>query len=177
MIRILLWLSSFLAAPRIIMDRDGGTPYLSRWYLIGTPPATDRHGNLVSSERRPSLPRLFLHRFFRSDHDGELHSHPWRWAVSLILAGGYREERRVGDRVVVVERRPGSVVFLRGDDFHRVDLLGSESWSLFLVGPKGLDWFFWDRATKRRAPWRSFLAWKQDNATQAEWTPDSRGNA
>lgn len=173
---LLLWLTTFLAAPRVIMDRDGGTPYLARHYLIGKRPAVDQHGNPVRAER-PSTPQVYLHRFFRSDHDGELHSHPWRWAVAIILAGGYAEERRVGDRVETKLRLPGSIVFLRGEDFHRGDLLAPESWSLFIVGPKVSNWFFWNRDTKLRAPWRSFLAWKQDGAAVAQWQPDSRGDA
>ena len=172
---LLLQLVRFLAPPRVIMDRDGATPFFARWYLVGRQPgAVDRNGNLLAEPERSAQLHLYLHRFFRSDHDGELHSHPWRWAVALILAGGYREERRVGDRVVTIDRKPGSLVFLRGEDFHRVDLLGAESWSLFLVGPRVATWFFWDRVTKRRAPWRSFLMGEAARDGAVDWVPDVR---
>jgi hypothetical protein len=177
LIRLLRWLSTWLPEPRVIMDRDGTTPYLARWYLVGEQPVVNRHGSPVGADVASRRPQVYLHRFFRSDHDGELHSHPWKWAVAIILAGGYREERRFLDRVISLERRPGSVVVLRGDDFHRVDLIEDESWSLFIVGPKDRSWFFWNRITRMRAPWRSFLAWKQDGTAVADWTHDARGGS
>ena len=92
----------------------------------------------------------------------------WKWALSLVLVGGYIEERR--NRFVpwmVVRRvlRPWSFNFLRPRDFHRVDLIDGEAWTLFLVGPKVTHWFFWDRETGREIPWREFLASKQVRPT------------
>lgn len=174
MMRFLLWLTSFLAAPRVIYDRDGGSAYLARWYLVGKKPEVDVHGNPLRPTTEESA-QVYLHRFFRSDHDGELHSHPWKWSIAIVLAGGYIEERRVGDDVVSIRRGPGSINLIRSNDFHRVDLIGAESWSLFIAGPKSGSWFFWCRERLARAPWRAFLAWKQEGAASAEWTPDERG--
>lgn len=60
----------------------------------------------------PALGRLFLHRFRRGDEDRELHNHPW-WGLSLVLVGGYLEERRVwaagGERVETRRLRPGAL--------------------------------------------------------------------
>jgi hypothetical protein len=109
---------------------------------------------------------LYLHRFHRSDDEAELHNHPWRWAVSLVLQGGYSEERVVGESYsegktlpLVMRRqvRPGSLNFLRGDDFHRVDLTDGDAWTLFLVGPVVQSWGFLDRMTGIFTPWRQFL--------------------
>lgn len=46
-------------------------------------------------ERLKFLPTVFLHHFRDSDQEAELHNHPWESAYSLILAGGYIEERRI----------------------------------------------------------------------------------
>jgi len=171
----LLWLTSKMPAPRVIQGGTSGAPYLSRWYLIGEKPSTDVHGNPVASRNEDPAFQLYLHRFHRSDDDAELHCHPWKWAIALVLAGGYYEEKRVGDQVFSFARRPFSINVIRADDYHRVDLIGVDSWSLFLAGPKAGSWFFWCRRRLARAPWRAFLAWKQDGGEQPKWEPDSRG--
>jgi hypothetical protein len=133
-----------LPDPRVIYDRAGVSPYLSRWYLH-----EHRHGKGIA---------IFLHCFHRGDDDLELHNHPWTWSVALILAGGYREERRVGDDVIVRQLRPFSINVIRGTDFHRVDLYNNEAWSLFVAGPQtGLSWGFWNRLTRTFTPWREFI--------------------
>ena len=147
------WLVQHLPEPRVIQDRDGKSPYLSRWYLLQHP-GRDSGGGVA----------LFLHRFHRGDDDMELHSHPWVWSVSLILSGGYREERRIGsDHVTVRELRPGRINVIRGTDFHRVDLYDEgEAWSLFLAGPHmGIGWGFWNRVTREFTPWREFITHKR----------------
>lgn len=158
-----------LPTPRVIYDREGGSPYLSRYYLTQRPRMPDGsapfdpHGDPKSGVFWPDGVGLYLHRFHRSDDDGALHNHPWRWSLSLILVGGYSEERRRGTRV---ERRfvgPGSLNFIRATDFHRVDLVERDAWSLFLAGPKVGSWGFWDRASGITTPWRDFIATKRGN--------------
>lgn len=155
---------------RVIMDREGGTPYLSRFYIFGGPCSleddVDEYGQMKKVAAWKSLPvNLYLHCFHRSDDDRATHSNPWRWAVSLILVGGYREERRVGTspnyRVESRVVRPGSLNVIRADDFHRVDLLEKDCWSLFLAGPKAKTWYFWDRDTGETLHWRAFIAKKR----------------
>lgn len=82
---LLLRLSSKLER-RDIYGRDGDV-YMQRYRVFGWMP-----GNSGSPG-----PNLYLHRFLRPDEDGELHNHPWRWAVSVMLAGGYAEERLAPD--------------------------------------------------------------------------------
>jgi len=150
--------------PRVIYDRAGVSPYLSRYYLVGRPymadgsAPIDRFGNPHPDAIFPRGIGLYLHRFHRSDDDTALHNHPWRWARSLILAGGYIEERRIDGRVVRHVVRPGSWRRIDQDDFHRVDLLEHDCWSLFIAGPKAASWSFWDRDTGETVPWREFIA-------------------
>lgn len=160
--------------PNVIMSRDGTSPYLSRWYPLGQ--RDDDKNAAVKAPERPF--NLFIHRFHRSDEDGALHSHPWLWAVSLILVGGYEEEYRVGDRVERRTVRPGDINVLTGEDFHRVDLLEHDCWTLFIAGPKlPSGWAFWDRETKLRAIWHSFIAERRGEIPVADWQPDSRSSA
>ena len=116
--RLLLALTARLPA-RVISDGNG--PYLERYYL----------GSAFGA-------RAYLHRFLASDPDRGLHDHPWPWAVSLILAGWYIEQRRDGDHV----RRWLNV--LTGDTFHRVVMPhgAREVWTLFIHGPRCKEWGF-----------------------------------
>ena len=129
---------------RVIEGLDG-SPFLSKYLLAGR--ATDGW-------------RLCLHQFHRGDEDPEPHNHPW-WCASLIVVGGYREERlRADGAVVATELRPGSVNVIGLDAFHRVDLLDGECWTLFLSAPRAQRWGFVDRATRSFVPWREFIARK-----------------
>lgn len=159
-----------LPPPRVIYDRSGRFPYLSRYYLTGTPRMPDGSEPFAGGEPRkgiiwPESPALYLHHFHRGDDDKALHNHPWRWAVSLVLVGGYSEERRVTEPRTTyrVERRlvrPGALNFISHNTFHRVDLLdpAEGSWTLFLTGPRVSSWGFWDRVTHEFIPWREFIS-------------------
>lgn len=127
---------------RVICGEHG--PYLSRYTLR----ALDSGG------------MVYLHHFHRGDADRELHNHPWAGS-SIILAGGYVEERR--GYGMSIERRTfhvGDTNVLEPDTYHRVDLLDPTAgcWSLFTTGPKVQTWHFWDRATGVLTPWRDALA-------------------
>jgi hypothetical protein len=126
---------------RTIPGEEG--PYLTRYTLAELPDGG----------------HLYLHFFHRGDADLELHNHPWP-GRSLILTGGYREERREGDAVVERVYRRGDVSVLEPDTFHRVDLLTPETgcWTLFLTGAREQSWGFWDRVTGVFTPWREAIA-------------------
>jgi hypothetical protein len=134
-----------------------GDLYLGRWYVLGRLPA--RYWPDVSSVLGWLPISVYLHRFFRPDRDRELHSHPWRWALSLILTGGYLEERRQGEREVVTRRRdPGTLNLIRHGDYHRVLSLPTEDvWTLFIAGPKISSWGFWDPDTGEEIPHQEFF--------------------
>lgn len=169
LIRLLLRLSR--GKPRVINGRDDASkPYLTRYFL--TRRSRDTEG-MDGAEAPPPTWGIYLHHFQRSDDDGALHNHPWSWAVSLVLKGGYSEERRVDDgcklcsfglhggvhsHVVRRRVRPWTLNFLTRRSFHRIDLLDAEgAWTLFLVGPVVQSWGFWDRDAKRFTPWKRFL--------------------
>ena len=111
--------------------RPSGRPYLRRYFVAGWNPWTKRgHG------------AVFLHHFVASDPNDEVHSHPWGWALSVILVGGYREYRCVGDVRTVREYHPGDVNQLGPEDRHRIELLEADCWTLFLVGDYAQPWGF-----------------------------------
>lgn len=100
--------------------------------------------------------RVYLHRFYRSDEDSELHSHPWVWSFSIILRGGYVETREDGEERIC---GPGSLNFIRKDDYHRVQLMDEDhgAWTLFVAGPEIDEWYFMDPTTKLTTPWKDFI--------------------
>jgi hypothetical protein len=144
---------------KIIYD-DGGSPYLLRVYQTKH---TQHQLGEATEERR--LPAVYLHYFFRGDLDRELHSHPWSYGVSLILSGGYVEERYDGpldqiapSKVRTRTLRPGSVNVIRHDTYHRVHMINGTTWSLFFAGPRvvatrGEDWGFVSPATAEYESW------------------------
>lgn len=170
---------------RVIYDRDETSPYLTRYYLIGRPKMPDGSapfdelGRIREGAVWPRGWGLYIHCFHRSDNSACLHSHPWKWALSWVLKGGYSEERRVRNVVVQRDVRPGHFNLLKSDTFHRVDLHDTTGtfefqsaeeaadflahlppkpcWSLFLAGPKFTSWGFWDRETGKFTPWREYL--------------------
>lgn len=168
-LRLLHWLSARLWLRRI--TAEDGALYLDRYWIHGwmpehiwTPPP-----NKYTSHRmlRPRPKRaagsswgLYLHHFRSPDLDRAPHSHPWRWAVSLVLAGGYTEERldTATGELTTRRVRPLSMNFLRRDTYHVVtELHGRETWTLFLVGPKSSSWGFWVEG-RGFVPWRERLA-------------------
>lgn len=137
--RLLLWLTARLPVKPIARP---GEPHFVEWYHVVTV---------------LGLFRVQIHRFVASDPDG-LHDHPWGWSRSVILAGGYAEERRDRKRA----RKPGHTYAMTGDTFHRVVLpAGGECWTLFIHGPYVKQWGFLTPITsgatwrgRRRSEWR-----------------------
>ncbi len=118
---------------KVVPDRETGRDYLTRRFL------TLYNGRLGHWLRR-RCPSAFLHCLHMSDSDRGLHSHPWPWAVSVILRGGYIEIREDGWRYF----RPGDVNVIRGGTFHRIELVDENepTWTLFVVGPRHGGWGF-----------------------------------
>ncbi len=129
---------------REIVRDEGGDLYLTR-YLVASLP-----GDVY----------VYVHCFHASDADDEQHDHPWAWAGSLILAGGYLEERLGAFGYTWRRRwRPGMVNLLKGDTFHRVELVdGRPAWTLFVTGPRVKSWGFRDLKTGAVTPWKVRLA-------------------
>ena len=112
--------------PCRLIDGEHGEPYLERYYLFGL---AGWH--------------LYLHRFVDSDPDRGLHDHPWSRAISLVLSGGYDEQRFDASGAVRCRLiRPGRINRLRGETYHRVVLRGRPAWTLFAHGPRVKGWGF-----------------------------------
>ena len=141
--------------PNRIIYRRGNEPYLTRHYII--------------RKFVRWLPSVYLHQFHESDEDQELHNHPWLWSLSIILAGSYREERLVGNSIKENILKPGMLNFIRSNDFHRVDLLSNNVWTLFISGPRLQEcreksWGFLNRYTKKFVYWPEHEARKKQLA-------------
>jgi hypothetical protein len=152
--------------PRII-GRRLAKNYLLRYYPYGRRSTFEesvaKRVNAPLKGATPAPPQvarqlnLFLHNFQDSDRDKELHSHPHKWGLALVLSGGYREERchdplrvqQSGIKPLVQKRTylPLSFNFIEAIDFHRIDLIEQDAWTIFLVGPEVDGWGFWDRDT------------------------------
>jgi hypothetical protein len=113
----------------IILDRDGVSPLLNRWYLA----YPDR-----DQRQRKDIPfNVFIHQFMQSDRP-VLHDHPW-WFFSIILKGGYWEHLEDGSRKW---RGPGSMRF-NGGSYHWIEIEEpGKTWTLFIRGRTIRDWGF-----------------------------------
>lgn len=148
--RLCNFLSSKLEK-RTIYRRDGKL-YLERYYIL-------------HNEDNSFLPGIYLHKFLASDEDPELHNHPWDHSFSLILSGGYTEEQRVGDtfsnKIEFNKFTSGMINVVNKDDFHRIELDQTPTWTLFFSGKRVADWGFWDQKTAEYLPWDEHLAKKE----------------
>ena len=127
-----------------IMDPDGEGLYLRRWYIVSTP-----------------WFGIYLHHIYRHDLDRALHDHPWNF-LSLILWGGYTEERAAsdGDRYVV-KRKRWSLARRKATDLHAItEIDRSPTWTLCLVGRRQRVWGFLvpDDVGTQWVDWETYLA-------------------
>lgn len=139
--------------PRGKKGAESEIPYLYRNFLEG-------------KQAEDSQPGLFLHKFVSSDKEGQLHNHPWKWSVSFILVGRYRETRTTvhkwsknptNGKLEIVrfhnpihrELQAGEVNHISDSDFHRVEILSPHVWTLFLHGPRTGQWGFATENYKR----------------------------
>ena len=147
-----------------------GDLYLERFYILGR---KSNHEIPDEDVRLAWLPTLWVHHFVRPDADRELHNHPWWWAVSVVFAGAYLEEREghftgwvPGGPVVVKVWRSRRVRWLNiiiRRTWHRVAELDGDVWTLFMTGGKAGRWSFLVPA--RVIPWRQFVR-DRENASQ-----------
>lgn len=135
-----------------IYRRADGEPYMIRYAISGW----------LSGDgpRKHWLPNIYLHEILAADHDEHLHSHPWKWAVSLILRGSYLEERAMlatapahaassrhdwRTPVKMLAYCAGMRNWLRhGKDLHRIAFIAEPGnvWTLFITGRAVSDWGF-----------------------------------
>lgn len=97
-----------------------------------------------------------LHEICTHDFDPHMHDHPWPF-VSLLMRGGYLELRPVSrnpcfdgntEADYITIRVPGTIVFRRATDRHRIASVLPRTWSLFVTGPIAHWWGFYTPAGK-----------------------------
>lgn len=121
---------------------QGGKPYLTRWPLLGGDGAKRAPWLLGRCTRN-----VFVH-WIRASDGPLLHSHPYEWCWSLILAGRYREWRQYSNRLAphaLWEHAYGafSINTIEASVFHTIQLVSPFVVSLFVTGPKhGRGWGF-----------------------------------
>lgn len=107
-----------------------GRPYLERYYV----------GKFLGLT-------FYLHRFLNGDGDREVHDHPWRMSISLILIGSYLEERLLyfmpcGWACRMRQMRPGKFNIITCHTFHRITKPSPETWTLFMHTRRIKGWGF-----------------------------------
>jgi hypothetical protein len=101
---------------------------------------------------------IYLHNFLSHDEDGH-HNHPWDWSFSVVIRGGYTEERfdPESGETWRETHRAGGLNILRRGDYHRIEELHGDTWTLFVCGPlSGKSWGFW-MPGRGHVPWRDRL--------------------
>lgn len=102
-------------------DISIGENYLDRWYLIP----------------RNKIFNIYLHKFSKSDDDRALHDHPW-FSVSFLIKGELIEHLLSRKRHV-----PYLIpVFRSAKHAHRLEVVKSPVWTVFLTGPVIRKWGF-----------------------------------
>jgi hypothetical protein len=128
------------AGKRWDLLKPSGEPYLARYVMAGTTPAKDS----------PDENSIWLHHLISPDIDEWEHDHPFE-GLSVILHGSYIEQR--GDQRVV--RRAGNINRVRLGEFHRIDSVEPETWSMFFASKTdgrtwgfniGSEWVQWKEA-------------------------------
>lgn len=161
--RMLVKVSKKLSRPNIIFDHEGNEPYLSRYYLFRGPKSKDGShpfddfGRPKSNIIRSDGWSVVLHHFHQSDSTTKLHNHGWSWGLSFVLAGGYIEEKLIGDKVIRRTIKPFSFNFIRPSEFHRVDLIEKDAWTFFFRGPRLNEWFYKDRTSHEVVKWNEHV--------------------
>lgn len=124
--RFLMWLTAGLPAKAIDLD---GQHYIERYHVL-------TRGNVT----------VYLHRYLGADGDRSQHNHPWRWAIGIPLIGGYIESRLVslcpleGMLTKGVTIRPWRWNWISDGCFHRIAVVKSGTWTLFIHGERYKFW-------------------------------------
>lgn len=147
-----VWSTMSSRAPDVQIGRDEtGKPYMERWHAI----------------KRNKFFNIYLH-LYHHDDDRILHSHPW-WSLSLCLSGALREyytDTAEGANRSELHKhryvRRGSVVWRNADMFHRLEIAGNRTITIFITGPKIKTWYF---ACKRGlVEWTQFVSARDTGA-------------
>lgn len=108
---------------------------------------------LIRIEGHPYLlrlyiwPHVYLHYFFTSDLDRELHNHPWDLSRTRILSGWYLEQSLCKTGVTERVFKTGDRNTITSFDFHRIAAISVGCWTLFRPGKRVQQWGFLDLDT------------------------------
>lgn len=105
---------------RSAIVHNDGSPYLERFHLIDTEQVQVRY-----------------HHWLAGDPDRDQHDHPWDNATH-VLAGHLIEHTPDGSTPLA----PGTFVARQADDPHRIELVSTDAWTLFITGPIIRSWGF-----------------------------------
>lgn len=124
---VIIFITNFL--PVKVISDERGRPFLYRYQLVNW---------------GDDGPGLCIHHFIASDPDRGYHDHPWKSAISFILAGGY-EERILNDdkkTFTTVNRKRWTFNCLDGiNTFHRVMIPeGGDAWTIFAFKERTKLW-------------------------------------
>jgi hypothetical protein len=110
----------------VLVRRDDDVVYLTRWWLVKTP-----WGGIM------------LHRMDGPDARTTIHDHPFPF-VSIVLRGGYIEDRLDPMRMIVIHaRRVRRINVMRREDAHTIRLLTrTPTWTLVFAGRHRRTWGF-----------------------------------
>ncbi|SRR5216684_1094151 len=114
-----------------------GNDYCRRWWVIP----------------RNRFFNIYLHQFLHSDDDRALHDHPWL-NMSLLLCGSYIEHMPDTRKCYVT----GDIKFRLAHSPHRIELIGTECWTLFITGPVIREWGF--HCPNGWRPWKQYVEGK-----------------
>ncbi len=161
---ILTFVATKLFKSRTYVIYTDGTKYLMRTYLK------------LPTDLLPF--EILLHKFYAPDEDRYLHNHPWKKSYSLILAGGYLEERLQRKGVRHYELKTGKIYtplippdkykqytvgnvnVICEDDYHMIKEFvdsNKHTWTLFIAGKRNdKGWGFWNPETESHIPWKDY---------------------
>lgn len=111
-----------------------GENYMSRWWIIP----------------RNKYFNIYLHKITGNDEDRALHDHPWH-SVSFLLKGRLKEILK--NKVRYPKRF--LPIFRSAKMAHRLEVVDSPVWTLFITGPVVRSWGF--HCPKGWIHWRSFV--------------------
>jgi hypothetical protein len=132
---------------------NDGSLYLRRFHLI-----------------RAKHFKVFLHRIYKADGDRHMHNHPWPDSGSLILWGGYREERVgtidlgragmfVGSKVHHLYQASDTMRLYPGT-YHRITDVFPNTWTLFWTRARAREWSF--LVDGKPVDWHIYLGYPMD---------------
>lgn len=99
-------------------------PYLLRWFVV--------------KGEQSGAPKLYIHKFVRSDWDRVLHDHPSK-SVSLLFEGEYLEYTTNG----VKHWKAPAIIFRDAESPHRIELIDNKpAYTLFFFDEEERDWGF-----------------------------------